>query len=160
MKKSSPKEEFDRLENIFSVANWKMITGYDTSYWYFSRLGDLSYKVYDFKIIKGDSSLNESSNITYTKNAVYWMRTADTLKLISVDSTSAIWNTLKDDKLIYSFKKLSDDSISLELPAGGPLLLTKTLSLATFLVRSQYDYLHNTHTVDSPLVPHRGKDLQ
>lgn len=119
----------------------------------------MNYTVYDFKITRGDSSLHEVSTINYMNNAVNWMRSADTLKLFSTDSTSAIWNALKDDKMIYSFKKLSDSTISAELPGGRQVLLTKTFPLATFLVRSSYDYINNTHTVDSPIVPHRGKAL-
>lgn len=155
----SPKDEFEKLENIFSTANWKIADGDDTSYWYFSRLGDLNYTMYEFKIIKGDSSVNETSQINNMNNNIIWIRSSDTLKLASADSSTVKWNTFKDDKPAYFFKKLSDDSISLALPAGKQLLMTKTLSLATFLVRSRYDYIHNTHTVDSPLVSHRGKPL-
>ena len=158
-KEFSPKGEFDKLENIFSTANWQMIDSNDTSYLYFSRLGDLNYKVYNYKIIKGDSSLYDVGTIGYLNNAINWMRSADTLKLASSDSTSAIWNTVKDNKMACSFKKLSDSSISLEVD-GRKILLTKTLPLATFLVRSKYDYMNNTHMVDSPLVPRRGKPLQ
>ena len=155
----SPKEKFDKLENIFSTANWKVTESADTSYLYFSRLGDLNYTVYDYKLVKGDSSINEISHIGYINNEVSWMRSADTLQLAAVDSASAIWNARKDDKMVYTFKKLSDSTVSMTFQDNKQVLLKKTLSLATFLVRSKYDYIHNTHTVDSPLVPHRGRDL-
>jgi hypothetical protein len=115
--------------------------------------------VYDFKIREGDSSLSEVSQMNYSGDAIKWIRSGDTLKLVSADTVSAIWNDLNDDKAAYTFKKLSHSNISVELPEGKKLLLTKTLSLAIFLARSRYDHLHNTHTVDSPLVPHRGKSL-
>ena len=155
-----PKDDFDKLEHIFSSDNWK-VTGdsTETSYWYFSRLGDLAFTVYDFKIEEGDSSINEVSHINYTGDAIKWIRSGDTLKLLSADSASAIWNVLNDDKTTYTFEKLSDSNITVELPQGKKLMLTKTLSLATFLARNRYDHIHNTHTVDSPLVPHRGKSL-
>jgi hypothetical protein len=159
-KNYSPKDDFDKLENIFSSDNWKVTgSGADTSYWYFSRLGDLAYTVYDFKIKEGDSSLNEVSHINYSGGAIKWIRTSDTLKLVSADSVFAVWNSQSNDKVVYTFKKLSDSSISVEMPQDKKLLLTKTLSLATFLARSRYDHIHNTHTVDSPLVPRRGKPL-
>jgi hypothetical protein len=155
----SPKDQFDELENIFSIANWKTIDGADTSYLYFSRLGDLNYKVYDFKIVKGDSSLREVSEINYVNKDVNWILSAGTLKLVSSDSTSAIWNTVEGNKMAYSFKRLSDSSIFVKLPGNRQAVMMKTLPLATFLVRSKYDYISNTHTVDSPIVKHRGKDL-
>jgi len=159
-KNDSPKDDFDKLENIFSSDNWKVTgNGTDTSYWYFSRLGELAFTVYHFKIREGDSSINEVSHINYAGDAIKWIRSSETLKLVSADSVSAIWNDLNDDKTAYTFKKLSNSNISVELPQGKKLLLTKTLSLAIFLARNRYDHLHNTHTVDSPLVPHRGKSL-
>jgi len=157
--KLSPKVQFDNLENIFSSDNWKITGNTDTSYMYFSRQGDMKYTVYDFKLAEGDSSINEVSYINYIKNTVTWIRSADTLKLVSIDSSTAKWNSLKDNKPFYNFNKLSENSISIELPEGMQLLMTKTLSLATFLVRSRYDYLHNTHTVDSPIVRPRGESL-
>ena len=155
----SPKDLFDQLENIFSTANWKVINGTDTSYWYFSRLGDLNYKVYDFKIVNGDSSLREVSEINYVNKNVNWIRSADTLKLVSSDSTSAIWNIVNDNEMAYSFERLADSNISVALPGNRQAVMIKTLPLATFLVRSKYDYINSTHTVDSPVVKHRGKDL-
>ena len=159
-KKDSPKDDFDKLEHIFSSDNWKVIGDVtDTSYWYFSRLGDLAFTVYNFKIREGDSSINEVSHINYAGDAIKWIRSGETLKLVSVDSVSAVWNDLNDDKAAYTFKRLSDNNISVELPQGQKLLLTKTLSLAIFLARNRYDHIHNTHTVDSPLVSHKRKTL-
>lgn len=154
-----PKNEFDKLENVLPTANWKMIDGNDTSYFYFSRLGDINYNVYHYKIAKGDSSIVEESFINYINNTICWIHPADTLKLASLDSVSAVWHTLKDDKPMYAFKRLSDSTMSVLFPDEKQVTLKRTLPLATFLVRSKYDYINNTHTVDSPLVPHRGKDL-
>jgi len=156
----SPKDDFDKLENIFSSDNWKVTgSGTDTSYWYFSRQGDLVFTVYDFKIRDGDSSLSEVNQINYSGDAIKWVRYGYTLKLSLADSASVVWNSENNHKVAYTFKKLSDSSISIELPQGKKLLLTKTLSLAIFLARSRYDHIHNTHTVDSPLAPRRGKPL-
>ena len=155
-----PKDDFDKLEHIFSSDNWKVTgDGIDTSFLYFSRLGDLAFTVYHFKIREGDSSISQVSHINYAEDAIKWIRSGDTLKLVSADSVSARWNDLNDDKTEYTFKKLSDSNISVELSRGKKLLLTKTLSLAIFLARSRYDHIHNTHTFDSPLVQHKGKTL-
>ena len=159
-KKLSSKDEFDKLEKIFSSANWRITEGADTAYWYFSRLGDLNYTVYDYTIKEGDSSLHEVSHISYLNNIISWVRLADTLKLVSLDSSTAVWHSIKEDQPAYSFKKLSDSSVSVDLPGGKQLSMKKTLSLTPFLVRSKYDHLHHTHTVESPEVPHRGKPLQ
>lgn len=158
--KVTPKEKFDLLEQVFSVANWKLTEGTDTSYWYFSRLGDLTYNVYNYKLIHGDSSLQEFSMIRFQNNKVTWPRLLDTLVLVSSDSASSMWSSLSNDKLIYDFNKVAEDQLSLELPGNKKIVMKKTLPLATFLVRSRYDYLNNTHTVDSPMVPPRGKLLQ
>lgn len=155
----SPKEQFDKLEKIFSNDNWRVTGKTDTAYWYFSRLGDVNYSVYDFRMEKGDSALSSISFIINKPDAIIWTRPSDTLKLVFADSASVSWNTLNDDKKVFTFKKISDNNISLELPGGEKLLMTKTLPFATFLVRSKYDYINNTHTIDSPLVPHRGKPI-
>lgn len=159
--KKSPSaiDQFNKLENIFSTANWKMINGTDTSYLYFSRLGDINFTVYDYKMIGGDSSVNEVSYIGYINNAVNWMRSADTLQLVSLDSVSATWNILKGEKMAYSFKKLSDSTISVSLSNNQKMLLEKTLPFATFLVRSKYDFIHHTHMVDSPLIQNKDKKI-
>jgi hypothetical protein len=157
--KVTPKEKFDQLEYVFSVANWKLIEGTDTSYWYFSRLGDLTYNVYNYKLINGDSSLQDLSMIRYQNNKVTWPRLQDTLVLVSADSTSSVWSSISNDKLIYNFNKVAEDQLSLDLPGNKKIVMKKTLPLATFLVRSRYDFLNNTHTVDSPIVPPRGKPL-
>src|SRR4029453_13375637 len=81
-KKLSSKDEFDKLENIFSSANWWMTGSADTSYWYFRRLGYINYTVYYYKIKEGDSSLHEVSHINYLNNIICWVRFADTLKLV------------------------------------------------------------------------------
>ena len=159
-KKPFSRNEFDMLENIFSSANWRITDGPDTSYWYFSRLGDMNYTVYNYNIKEGDSSLHEVSHISYLNDIISWVRFADTLRLVSLDSTTAVWYSIKEDQPAYSFKKLSDSSISVDLPGNKQLLMTKILSLTIFLIRSKYDYTHNTHTIDSPEVPHRGKPLQ
>jgi hypothetical protein len=159
-KQLSPKEKFDQLENVFSVANWQITDGPDTSYLYFSRLGDLDYSVYDFKIIQGDSSLQELSTIGYRNNRVTWEHLNDTATLVSSDTVTLVWNSIKGDKMLYRFKKLSDSTIAVELPGGRKFTMTKTLPLATFLVRSRYDYMNHTHTVDSPMVPSRGKPIE
>ena len=159
-KQVSPKEKFDQLENVFSTANWKKIEGTDTSYLYFSRLGDLTYNVYGFTLVQGDSSLHELSTIRYSNKEISWEQSADTLTLVSSDTATLVWNSGKPDKTIYRFEKKSDNVISADLPGNKKATLLKTLPLATFLVRSRYDYLNNTHTVDSPLVPPRGKPLK
>src|SRR6187401_2119198 len=114
-KKYLPKDYFHKLENIFYSDNWKVTgEGTDTSYWYFSRVGDLAITVYDFKIREGDSSLSEVSQINYSGDTIKWVRNGYALKLSLADSASVVWNSENDDKVAYTFKKLSDSSISIE----------------------------------------------
>lgn len=155
----SLKDDFDKLENIFSTANWKIIDRADTSYRYFSRLGNLNYMVYDFKLKEGDSTITALNRINVIDKKIKWILSGDTLELITVDSATAIWSSLHNKKELYTFKKKSDSNITVELPGDKKLSMSRTVSLATFLVRSKYDYIHNTHTVDSPLVKPRGKPL-
>lgn len=158
-KTPSPKMKFDELENVFSTANWKRTGGGDTSFLYFSRLGDLNYTVYDYTLSKGDSIINEISTIVPQNKGIFWNRAHDTLRLAEADSTMSKWEDVQDPSLAYIFKKISADSLSAE--SGGKLSgMKQTLPLATFLVRSHYDFNNGTHTVDSPIVKHKGRDLQ
>ena len=158
-KKLSPGEEFDRLESIFATENWKYVDGADTSYLYASRVGDHLFNVYRFDIEAGDSVRTEMSTIRLDRDSIRWHLAPDSLVLESADSAKAIWITTGSE--VYRFVKISADSIRLERPGGRPaVIMRRTLPLATFLVRSHYDFLHGTHTVDSPIVPHRGPELE
>jgi hypothetical protein len=64
-KNDSPKDDFDKLENIFSSDNWK-VTGMVLIHHIGISAGWATwFHVYDFKIKEGDSSINEVSHINY-----------------------------------------------------------------------------------------------
>ena len=156
--KMTPSEQFDQLEKIFATENWRVVQGTDTNYLYASRLGDLHFNVYGFRIEAGDSAKTLQTTIRFERDSIRWDWLPGGMVLQQADSSEANW--LLQDQAVVSFRKINADSIQVTGPSGQPAILTRTLPLATFLVRSHYDFLHGTHTVDSPLVPHRGPELK
>ncbi|MBI1343209.1 MAG: hypothetical protein GC171_09760 [Terrimonas sp.] len=151
------KEQFDRLENVFEVANWQKITGKDTVYQYFSRMGDELFHVYQYSIEKGDSASSHLSFIRQNGGKIQWSLEDGSFELSSVDSTSSKWIDGKGSPA-FAYKKISDSLITFTREGQPEILMRKTLPLATFLVRSRYDFINGTHTVDSALVPGKDKD--
>jgi len=156
----APGKQFDDLESIFSNANWEMADPGDTSYFYFSRVGEANFKVYEYRMINGDSVLQDESIIRPEGKAILWFRKPGSLKLIGVDSVTAKWSRVQEEESFMEFTRISDSTVQFAITGEKKTVMKKTLPLATFLVRSRYDFLHGTHTVDSPLVPHRGKELE
>lgn len=137
--------QFDTLENMFQNDNWLVIKGGDSSYVYASRLGKTVFRIYHFRMIKGDSVNTFVTQIQYKGDTLGWQWPPDTAtqyftgsaasKLIWADSTG---------KHKYVFEKINPDHIHLLYPDGKSAELLKTPALSSFLVRSKYDYQHGT----------------
>jgi len=153
---SSPKEKFDAIENIVGTANWRLTAaGHDTSYVYFSRLGDTQFNVYWYTIDKGDSVNTRVDNILSNGDSVIWSHSANAERSLLVNAGDTLtWEGI-DKKDRYIIAKQDSNRALLHFPNGTVYSMKRTLPLGVFLVRKQYDYKHGTSYVDSAEVPPR-----
>ena len=150
-------EDLQKLTTILPTANWRMIDGTDTSYIYFSRQTDNSYKITQFKLLKGDSSITDQSNISISGNSVTWHRDKKLLVLETVNNNKSTWKQ-DDANENFLLSKLNDSTLLIDLPSKQ-LTLKKTLPLSSFLVRAKYDYEHGTKLLEAPELKPRRKSL-
>lgn len=138
--------KMDSLEHFFNNDNWMKAAGADTSYYYFSR-NNLTTKVYNYKMSKGDSANSLVSDIIISNDSIIWKQN-DTIQLFlsAINNNKIEWTKLNSGLQTtpaVSFEKKDDQQIKV-LHAGREFNLVKTLPVSTFLVRSHYDYLHGT----------------
>jgi len=154
----TPKEAFDKIEGITGVANWQLIDGADTSYLYFSRIGDVYINIYQFKIVKGDSADTRLNTIGTNNDTVYWKWENKQWYLQTANDSVMEWaDEGYKENSAYSFTKTDSLHIFYRFPDGHLALLTKTLPLTTFLIRVKYDYEHGTDFVNKDTVFHPHK---
>jgi hypothetical protein len=151
----APKDKIDGIDSITGVANWRLVDGPDTSYLYFSRMGDALVHVYHFSIDKGDSVNTRMNNITSAGDSVLWNWGDKKLLLASANGHAARWEDLANRNDVYALQKTDSLHISFVFPGGHEAPMQLTLPLATFLVRKKYDYIHGTHYSDSGMVAPR-----
>jgi len=158
-KNKNPKELFDKIESITGSDNWQLIDGTDTSYIFFSRIGN-EVDVYRYNISKGDSINTRMNNIVHQSDSVIWNWDNEKLLLAGVDSNTINWEALNAGKDKYKMIKADSLHISFAFANGHTAIMKKMLPLSTFLVRQQYDYKHGTSYVDSALTfPRRKKKV-
>src|SRR4051812_22616844 len=92
-KDKTPKEAFDKIEGIIGNDNWQLIDGTDTSYIYFSRIGN-EINVYRYNISKGDSVNTRMNNIVHQSDSVIWNWDNEELLLTDVDSNTINWEAM------------------------------------------------------------------
>jgi len=152
-KKKNAVSDLQRLGFVLQTANWKITEGMDTSYIYTSRQFDNTYKTYEYKLVKGDSSITHKGNITASGDSVFWNWDDHVLWLEEVTDSIANWKETTSNEN-YVLQKINDSSLQLRTSAKQ-WILKKTLPLSTFLVRARYDYEHGTKFLDSAEVPSR-----
>jgi hypothetical protein len=150
-KNNAIKESLDKIEHLSENGNWQLIDGTDTSYLFFSRIGN-EINVYRYNIRKGDSVNTRMNNIVHQSDSVIWNWENEKLLLAGVDSTTINWQALNAGKDTYRMVKTDSLHISFAFPHGHTAVMKKMLPLSTFLVRQQYDYTHGTSYVDSGVV--------
>ena len=149
---------FDKIEGITGVANWQLIDGADTSYLYFSRLGDVNTNIYQFKIVKGDSVNTKLNSMTAYNDTVYWNGDDKRWYLQSANDSVMEWaDAGLKEKSSYRFTKTDSSHISYQPADRHPAILTKTLPLSAFLIRTKYDYEHGTSFANKDTVFHLHK---
>jgi hypothetical protein len=144
---------FRALRGLLPTANWQMTNSEDTSYVYFSSQFDESLKVYEYRLIRGDSVVTCEGNISISADSVLWSWNHHLLFLLDADEKKANWRD-KGSGENYVLEKINDSSLQFR-SSSIFLNLKKTLPLSTFLVRSKYDYEHGTMLADSAEIPPR-----
>lgn len=146
---SIPKDKFNQIDSIVGTNNWQMVDGQDTSYLYFSRMGDALIHVYRYQINKGDTVNTHLNNITHQQDSVIWNWENEKLLLVASGDGAIQWTPVNAPSSKYMLQKTDSSHISFVFPDGHKAIMKRTLPLSTFLVRKQYDYAHGTSYVDS-----------
>lgn len=138
--------DYNAMEAVFGNENWMLIEKKDTSYYYFSRLGDMNFNTYAYRLVKGDSANVAHGKIEREKNRLVW--NFDGKKLYITSATVArIAATVdgSDTAAKYAFTRLNSNTIGVTYPDQRKVELKKTIPFGLFLVRSRYDYSNGTH---------------
>jgi len=151
----APKSTFDAIDSITGVASWQLVDGPDTTYLYFSRMGNALIHVYHFSINKGDSANTRMNNIVSAGDSVVWNWGDKQLLLVAANGRMARWEDLANRNDVYTLQKTDSLHLAFLFPGGRVASMQLTLPLATFLVRRKYDYIHGTHYLDSGAVAPR-----
>ena len=136
--------DFNALEQMFGNENWLIADKKDSSYLYFSRLGNFIVNTFAYKRVKGDSAAVQYGTIQPENNSITWNLFGRKLFVSSATGTRVKWSAVADSLLQYEFIRLDDNHIQLVYPDKKKLILQKVLPLSLFLVRSRYDYTHGT----------------
>jgi hypothetical protein len=148
----APKDKFDEIEKIVDNANWQLIDGPDTSYIYFSRIGNVHINVYRYQISKGDSVNTQMNNIIHQQDSVIWNWGNEKLLMAAVSDSLIQWERMGAGNSKYIMQKTDSLHMSFVFPDGHKTIMKRTLPLSAFLVRQRYDYTHGTSYTDSPEV--------
>ena len=155
-----PVYKMDMLEKIFNNDNWMKTEGSDTSYYYFSRIPS-EIQIHQYRIVKGDSMITNLSAIRFSNDSLVWRYNDSTWLFIAgiTDETSE-WDRINKDlpaSFYLAFEKKDEKQIKVTVADNKSFMLTRTLPLSTFLIRSRYDYLQGTNYAFSDTVFSTGK---
>jgi hypothetical protein len=143
--------DLQKIRSLLPTANWRIIDGADTSYIYFSDQFDSIYKTYEYKLVRGDSSVVYEGSIEAYSDSVVWDWNNHSLRLEEAADSKLNWKEKTSDEK-YVLQKINDSSLQLSSPEKQ-WRLKRILPLTTFLVRARYDYEHGTKCLDSVEVP-------
>jgi len=136
---------FSKLEFFFDNANYMVVNGRDTNFFYFSRSSDFLIKVHQFKMIKGDSSFLKIDSIQVIDGKdIQWKFSDQKLTLIGFSESFNNWKSNSLDSSTFSFKKVNKKDFQLVDPQNLKTRFSQTITFSSFLVRSFYDYQHGT----------------
>lgn len=133
------------VEQLFGNENYLVVNGKDTSFLYFTRLGKNDFFTHTYKLVKGDSSqLSVDAMQINNANQVQWNFKGKQLILQDCDNVKAQWQNKLDANDKVDFLKINQQRFNLTMN-GKQYILNKTLTISLFLVRTHYDFEHNTH---------------
>jgi len=136
--------DFNALEEVFGNENWLIAGKKDSSYFYFSRLGNYKVNTYVYKLVKGDSAKVIYGSMLPEGNSLTWNFDNHKVYITRATRGLAVWSVIGADSVQYEFLRLNDNQIRLTYPDKKKVVLQKTLAFSLFLVRNRYDYAHGT----------------
>jgi hypothetical protein len=133
------------LEQLFGNENYLVVNGKDSSFLYFTRLGKNDFFTHSYKLVKGDSTQLHLDTIQINNsNQVQWNFKRKQLILQDCNETKAQWQNNADANDKVDFQKINQKRFNLSIN-GQQYLLSKTLAISLFLVRTHYDFEHHTN---------------
>ncbi len=145
VQRKSALAQFNSLEKLFDNQNYLLTQLKDSSYLYFSRLNNYLIYVHNYKLVKGDSAdLTIDTIKLNTKNQLVFNWKGKALYLKQTTDYSSDWSIQGTDSTVVQFKKIDQNNLQLLNQEGNKLIMKKTITLSTFLVRSFYDFQHGT----------------
>lgn len=136
--------DYNAIESVFGNENWMKVDGKDTSYHYFSRLGQFDFNTYAYKLVKGDSAQVAHGKLEGKGDQLAWTFEGKKLMIQSATAVRVSARDAADTSAVYTFTRLDNNSVGLTYPGGKKIVLKKTIPFGLFLVRSRYDYANGT----------------
>ncbi len=138
-------KKLDILEQLFGNENYLIANGKDTTFLYFTRLGKNDFFTNSYKLVKGDSAqLSVDTILINNANQIQWNFKGKQLILQDCDNLKSQWQNKLDSTDKVDFLKINQQRFNLSIN-GKQYLLSKTLAISLFLLRTHYDFEHNTH---------------
>lgn len=136
--------DYNALEQLFTNDNWLLADKKDSSYFYFSRLGNFKVNTYEYKLIKGDSAKVKHGAIETLGDKITWNFNNQKLYLVSASNVKAAWSVDGSDSTAYEFMRLDNSFLRITYPDKKRVTMKKMLPFSLFLVRSRYDFTNGT----------------
>jgi hypothetical protein len=136
--------DYNSLEQLFTNDNWLLANKKDSSYFYFSRLGNFQVNTYTYKLIKGDSTKVKHGAIQTEGDKITWNFNDQKLWLVSASNIKAAWSVDGSDSTAYEFMRLDNNFLRITYPDKKQVIMKKMLPFSLFLVRSRYDFTNGT----------------
>ncbi|MES2372483.1 MAG: hypothetical protein V4557_07885 [Bacteroidota bacterium] len=136
--------DYNALEQLFTNDNWLLADKKDSSYFYFSRLGNFQVNTYEYKLIKGDSAKVKNGAIQTLGNKITWNFNNQKLYLLSASNVKTAWSVDGSDSTAYEFMRLDNNFLRITYPDKKQVTMKKMLPFSLFLVRSRYDFTNGT----------------
>jgi hypothetical protein len=136
--------DYNALEQLFTNDNWLLADKKDSSYFYFSRLGNYQVNTYEYKLSKGDSAKVKHGAIQTEGDKISWNFNGQKLYLVSASNVKAAWSVDGSDSTAYEFMRLDNNFLRITYPGKKQVTVKKMLPFSLFLIRSRYDFTNGT----------------
>ncbi|MCW3088289.1 MAG: hypothetical protein JWQ78_1675 [Sediminibacterium sp.] len=136
--------DFTALEKVFGNENWLLVSNNDSSYLYFSRLGNFTFNTYDYHLVGGDSANVKQVPVQTAGDKLVWEFDGKKLAITSATEARIVGSVIGNDSARYEFVRLDDNRVEISYPDHSKRLLRKTIPFSLFLIRSRYDHAHGT----------------
>ncbi|MES2330056.1 MAG: hypothetical protein V4539_10670 [Bacteroidota bacterium] len=150
--------DYNALEQLFTNDNWLLINKKDSSYFYFSRLGNFQVNTYEYNLEKGDSAKVKHRLMQTEGDQVTWTFNNQKLILFSASDVRTVWTVAGADSTNYEFMRLDKNNLRITYPDRKQIVAKKMLPFSLFLVRSRYDFSNGTrYTFDTTQFNKKGR---